>query len=174
MSLLQFEGYKFDPNGEYVRRWLPELARLPTEWIHHPWDAPESVLQAAGIELGSNYPLPIVEIDAAKERLEEALSQMWQLEAAARASIENGMEEGHGDSTDEFVPIAFPQAMQMEMEPNVSVRNNNPTITAIRRYEDQIVPSMSSSFFRTEDEEISVDIRNSVVDSRAEVPIISM
>ncbi|XP_049398749.1 cryptochrome-1-like [Solanum stenotomum] len=171
----QFEGYKFDPNGEYVRRWLPELVRLPTEWIHHPWDAPESVLQAAGIELGSNYPFPIVEIVAAKERLEEALSQMWQLEAAARSAIENGMEEGHGDSTDEFVPIAFPQAMHMEMEDNnVPVRNNNPTITAIRRYEDQIVPSMSSSFFRNEDEETSVDIRNSVVDSRAEVPIISM
>lgn len=171
MSLLQFEGYKFDPKGEYVRRWLPELARLPTEWIHHPWDAPEPVLQAAGIELGYNYPLPIVEIDAAKERLEDALSQMWQREAATRASIENGMEEGHGDSTD-FVPIAFPQTMQMEMVPETA--RNNTTRNAIRCYDDQIVPSMSSSFFRTEDEESSVDIRNSVVESRAEVPIMLM
>lgn len=130
---------------------------MPTEWIHHPWDAPQSVLQAAGIELGSNYPLPIIEIDAAKDRLEEALSQMWQLEEAARSAIENGIEEGRGDSTDEFVPIAFPQAMQMEMEPDVPVRNNNPTITnTVRCYEDQIVPSMPSSFFRTEDEETSV------------------
>ncbi|KAE8666805.1 Cryptochrome-1 [Hibiscus syriacus] len=92
-----FEGYKFDPHGEYVRRWLPELARLPTDWIHHPWNAPECVLQAAGIELGSNYPLPIVGIDAAKDRLQEALSEMWQLEAASRAAIENGTEEGLGD-----------------------------------------------------------------------------
>ncbi|KAE8697790.1 hypothetical protein F3Y22_tig00110610pilonHSYRG00386 [Hibiscus syriacus] len=55
-----FEGYKFDSHGEYVRRWLPELARLPADWIHRPWNARESVLQAAGIELRSNYPLPIV------------------------------------------------------------------------------------------------------------------
>ncbi|KAK6130739.1 hypothetical protein DH2020_035527 [Rehmannia glutinosa] len=96
----QFEGYEFDPNGEYVRRWLPELARLPTEWIHHPWNAPESVLEAAGIELGSNYPLPLVEIDAAKARLQEALSQMWQHETASRAAVENGMEEGLGDSSE--------------------------------------------------------------------------
>ncbi|MCD7455476.1 Cryptochrome-1 [Datura stramonium] len=162
----QFVGYKCDPHGEYVRRWLPELARLPTEWIHHPWNAPESVLEAAGVELGSNYPLPIVEIDSAKVRLEQALSQMWQNEAAARAAIENGMEEGHGDSADS--PIAFPQAMQMEMD-REPIRNN-PVVVTVRRYEDQMVPSMTSSLFRAEDEENSVDIRNSVVDNRAEVP----
>ncbi|KAG0448714.1 hypothetical protein HPP92_027684 [Vanilla planifolia] len=75
----QFEGYKFDPHGEYVRRWLPELSRLPTEWIHHPWDAPESVLQAAGVELGSNYPFPIVHLSAAKQRLQEALAENGRL-----------------------------------------------------------------------------------------------
>ncbi|KAK9270060.1 hypothetical protein L1049_025633 [Liquidambar formosana] len=137
----QFEGYKFDPNGEYVRRWLPELARLPTEWIHHPWNAPESVLQAAGIELGSNYPLPIVEIDAAKTRLQKALSEMWQREAASRAAMENETEEGLGDST-ETAPIAFPQDIQME-ENHEPVRNNPNTVT--RRYEVQMVPTMTSS-----------------------------
>ncbi|KAI3465156.1 hypothetical protein Pfo_021819 [Paulownia fortunei] len=162
----QFEGYKFDPNGEYVRRWLPELARLPTEWIHHPWNAPESVLQAAGIELGYNYPLPIVEIHAAKARLQEALSQTWQHEAASRAAMENGMEEGLGDSS-ESTPLAFPPDTQMEMD-NEPIRNN-PTTTGIRRYEDQMVPSMTSSFVRVEDEEASIDLRHSA-DSRAEVP----
>ncbi|KAI4307395.1 hypothetical protein L6164_030592 [Bauhinia variegata] len=163
----QFEGYKFDPNGEYVRRWLPELARLPTEWIHHPWNAPESVLQAAGIELGSNYPLPIVGIDTAKARLQEALSQMWQQEAASRAAIENGTEEGLGDSS-ESAPYTFPQDIQMEenLEP---VRNNPPS--APRRYEDQMVPSITSSLLRIEEEETSSDLRNSAADSRAEVPI---
>ena len=39
-------GYKYDPDGEYVRRWVPELTRLPTEWIHHPWDAPPHVRMA--------------------------------------------------------------------------------------------------------------------------------
>nr|XP_027187642.1 cryptochrome-1 isoform X3 [Cicer arietinum] len=161
----QFEGYKCDPNGEYVRRWLPELARLPTEWIHHPWNAPESVLQAAGIELGSNYPLPIVEIDAATVRLEEALIQMWQLEAASRAAAENGTEEGLGDSS-ESTPIAFPQDIQME-EIHEPVRNNPPHGT--RRYEDQMVPSITSSRVRMEEEETS-SVRNSGEDSRAEVP----
>ncbi|KAJ6735695.1 CRYPTOCHROME [Salix viminalis] len=161
----QFEGYKFDPNGEYVRRWLPELARLPTEWIHHPWNAPESVLQAAGIELGSNYPLPIVGIDAAKVRLEEALSEMWQHEAASRAAIENGTEEGLGDSSESAL-IAFPEDIHME-ENHEPVRNNHPATN--RHHEDQMVPSMTSSFLRIEDE-TSSDVRNYTGDGRAEVP----
>lgn len=164
----QFEGYKCDPNGEYVRRWLPELARLPTEWIHHPYNASESVLQAAGIELGSNYPLPIVEIDAAKERLEEALIQMWQQEAASRAAMENGTEEGLGDSSESTTPIDFPQDIQME-ERHEPVRNNPHHGT--RRYEDQMVPSITSSHVRVGEEEISSDLRNSAENSsRAEVP----
>ncbi|GAB4861222.1 Cryptochrome-1 [Ancistrocladus abbreviatus] len=162
----QFEGYKFDPNGEYVRRWLPELARLPTEWIHHPWDAPESVLQAAGVELGSNYPLPIVEIEEAKARLLEALSQMWQQEAASGAAIENGTEEGLGDSS-ESAPIAFPQDLQMDVD-HEPLRNNQTTMN--RRYEDQMVPSITSSLIRFEDDEITSDVRNSVDTGRAEVP----
>ncbi|KAI3513688.1 hypothetical protein L1887_21027 [Cichorium endivia] len=164
----QFEGYKFDPNGEYVRRWLPELARLPTEWIHHPWDAPEYVLQAAGIELGSNYPLPIVKLDAAKARLQEALTQMWQHEASSRAILENGIEEGLGDSS-EAAPIAFPQDMDMEMDDNTL--RTNPTTTTIRHYEDQMVPSMTTSLFRGGEEESSSEIGNLGEDSRAEVPI---
>ncbi|KAJ9560389.1 hypothetical protein OSB04_005549 [Centaurea solstitialis] len=163
----QFEGYKFDPNGEYVRRWLPELARLPTEWIHHPWDAPEYVLQAAGIELGSNYPLPIVKMDAAKSRLQEALTQMWQHEAASRAILENGIEEGLGDSSED-APIAFPQDMEMEMDE--TTLRTNPTTTTIRHYEDQMVPSMTTSLVRGGGEESSSDLANLAEDSRAEVP----
>lgn len=161
----QFEGYKFDPYGEYVRRWLPELARLPTEWIHHPWDAPESVLQAAGIELGSNYPLPIVELDEAKSRLQDALSEMWELEAASRAEIENGMEEGLGDSSDE-PPIAFPQELQ-HME--VDRATIHTPATAGRRRADQMVPSITSSLVRAETEtELSAAFESEV--SRPEVP----
>ncbi|KAL6542845.1 Cryptochrome-1 [Orobanche hederae] len=145
-------GYKFDPNGEFVPRWLPELARLPTEWIHHPWNAPPSVLQAAGIELGSNYPLPIVGIDAAKARLHEALAQMWQHEAASRAVIENGTEEGLGDSSESPPPppIAFPHDMEEDHAADI---RNNPATTTIRHYEDQMVPSMTTSLVRVEEEE---------------------
>lgn len=124
------------------------------------------MLQAAGIELGSNYPLPIVGIEAARGRLDEALSEMWQQEAASRAAIENGTEEGLGDSS-ESAPIAFPRDTQMEEIPEPS-RNNLPTTA--RHYEDQMVPSMTSSLVRVEEEESSLDLRNSVEDSRAEVP----
>ncbi|OVA02412.1 Cryptochrome/DNA photolyase [Macleaya cordata] len=97
----QVQGCKFDPEGEYVRHWLPELVRMPTEWIHHPWDAPPIVLRAAGVELGLNYPKPIIDIDLARERLADALSAMWEAEVAARAANANGTEEVVVDNLDQ-------------------------------------------------------------------------
>ena len=55
------QGEKFDAAGDYVRRWVPELAGLPTRWIHQPWKAPAQVLAGAGVVLGTSYPRPIVE-----------------------------------------------------------------------------------------------------------------
>ncbi len=55
------QGAKFDPEGAYVRRWVPELAKLPTEFIHCPWEAPLHVLAEAGVTLGSEYPQPVVD-----------------------------------------------------------------------------------------------------------------
>ncbi|KAJ7543971.1 hypothetical protein O6H91_09G060400 [Diphasiastrum complanatum] len=93
----QMEGYDLDPEGEYVRKWLPELSRLPTDWVHHPWDAPPGVLQAAGVELGCNYPRPIVEFAAARDRLQRGLTEMWRREAALIIDpTENGLEAGLG------------------------------------------------------------------------------
>ncbi|MCB4823913.1 cryptochrome/photolyase family protein [Roseicella aerolata] len=54
------QGEKFDPAGRYVRRFLPELARLPDRWLHRPWEAPEAVLRGAGVTLGRDYPRPVV------------------------------------------------------------------------------------------------------------------
>jgi len=55
------QGEKFDAEGEYVRRWIPELAEMPAKWVHKPWEAPTNVLTEAGVELGKNYPRPIVD-----------------------------------------------------------------------------------------------------------------
>jgi deoxyribodipyrimidine photo-lyase len=62
------QGQKFDPDGAYVRRWVPELERLPTRYIHEPWSAPPAVLEQAGVRLGQDYPSPIVEHRAARQR----------------------------------------------------------------------------------------------------------
>ena len=62
------QGEKFDPEGAYVRRWLTEIAALPDSYLHKPWQAPEAVLREAGIELGADYPHPIVDHAAARTR----------------------------------------------------------------------------------------------------------
>jgi len=61
------QGVKFDPHGDYVRRWCPELAQLPAEWVHQPHRAPPAILRAAGVELGRTYPEPIVNHAVARE-----------------------------------------------------------------------------------------------------------
>jgi deoxyribodipyrimidine photo-lyase len=62
------QGEKFDPDGAYVRRFVPELARLPARVIHKPWTADAATLRAAGVTLGATYPRPIVDHAAARER----------------------------------------------------------------------------------------------------------
>ncbi len=62
------QGERFDPEGKYVRRWLPALAKLPHRYIHRPWTAPPQVLASAGVTLGKNYPSPLVEHSFARER----------------------------------------------------------------------------------------------------------
>jgi deoxyribodipyrimidine photo-lyase len=70
------QGAKFDPHGDYVRRWCPELAKLPTEWLHQPWAAPASTLVDAGIKLGRDYPEPIVALGAARKFALEAFAKI--------------------------------------------------------------------------------------------------
>ena len=61
------QGEKFDPEGAYVRRWVPELATLPSKWIHKPWQAPPESLEKAGVKLGSTYSAPIVDHAQARD-----------------------------------------------------------------------------------------------------------
>ncbi|WP_439624977.1 cryptochrome/photolyase family protein [Shinella sp.] len=62
------QGEKFDADGTYVRTFVPELEKLDSAWIHKPFDAPDSALKKAGVELGKTYPKPIVDHGKARER----------------------------------------------------------------------------------------------------------
>ena len=79
------QGKTFDPEGSYVRRWVPELAGLDSALIHEPWRATPLELASAGIELGVTYPAPLVDHRAGRER---ALSAYAKLRAAqARTAL---------------------------------------------------------------------------------------
>lgn len=67
------QGRKFDADGRYVRRWVPELRGVPDRWLHAPWTAPPEILRDAGIRLGRDYPRPIVDHDLARKRALDAL-----------------------------------------------------------------------------------------------------
>lgn len=66
------QSERHDPEGTYIRRWIPELRDLPTKHLHAPWKAPREVLRDAGVTLGGSYPEPIVDHSDARDRaLEE-------------------------------------------------------------------------------------------------------
>ena len=70
------QGEKFDKTGAYVRRWVPELDRLPDKWVHQPWAAPAEALAAAGVRLGDTYPRPLVDLKASRQRALEAWARI--------------------------------------------------------------------------------------------------
>lgn len=65
------QGDRFDPDGLYVRRWIPRLERLPNRYLHRPWEAPDKVLREAGVRLGQDYPYPVVDHSRARDRFLE-------------------------------------------------------------------------------------------------------
>ena len=70
------QGERFDKQGEYVRRWVPELAELPNKHLQEPWAAPEAVLAKAGVKLGTTYPKPLVDLKASRREALEAFEQV--------------------------------------------------------------------------------------------------
>lgn len=70
------QGERFDADGDYVRRWVPELAGLPNEFIQRPFDAPEHVLRTAGVVLGATYPHPIVDLKITRQRALDVLKAL--------------------------------------------------------------------------------------------------
>jgi deoxyribodipyrimidine photo-lyase len=70
------QATRFDPEALYIRQWVPELARLPTAWVHEPWNAPPEALRAAGVQLGHDYPHRLVDHGVARERALKALATL--------------------------------------------------------------------------------------------------
>ncbi|SDE02915.1 cryptochrome/photolyase family protein [Kordiimonas lacus] len=70
------QGEKFDPDGDYIRTYVPELADMPNDYIHKPFEAPEGVLKMAGVSLGATYPEPVLDRKACRERALAALQSI--------------------------------------------------------------------------------------------------
>ena len=70
------QGAKFDPDGEYVRTWVPEIAKLPDDVLHEPWNASDEVLAGADVVLGETYPKPIVDHKTGRERALDAYAKL--------------------------------------------------------------------------------------------------
>ncbi|MFN8770124.1 MAG: cryptochrome/photolyase family protein [Neisseriaceae bacterium] len=70
------QGQKFDPDGEYIRHYVPELKNLPNQYLFSPWEAPQMILNAAGVELGVNYPKPIVNLSLSRELAIKAFASL--------------------------------------------------------------------------------------------------
>ena len=74
------QSKKFDPEGSYIRRWVPELARLPDRFIHQPGTADPDTLTRAGVRLGTDYPYPMVDHQQARQHALDAFQQLKQSE----------------------------------------------------------------------------------------------
>ena len=70
------QAEKFDPTGDYIRNYLPEIAKLPTKYLFKPWQAPKEILEQADIQLGVNYPRPIVDLSLSRQNALNAYQQL--------------------------------------------------------------------------------------------------
>ncbi len=68
------QGSRFDPEGLYIKKFVPELKDLPIKYLYSPWDAPIEILETANITLGKEYPNPIVDLRDSRDRALEAFS----------------------------------------------------------------------------------------------------
>jgi len=70
------QGQKFDPDGSYTKRFVPELKSMPNKYLFNPWEAPDAILQKADVLLGKDYPMPIVNLKLSRLRALEAFMSM--------------------------------------------------------------------------------------------------
>ncbi len=67
---------KFDPDGNYTKKYVPELRNLDIKYLFNPWEADFDKLQNAGITLGKNYPKPIVDLKSSRNKALEIFSKL--------------------------------------------------------------------------------------------------
>jgi deoxyribodipyrimidine photo-lyase len=72
------QGEKFDKDGKYIRRFVPELTKMPDKFLHTPWEAPQNIQDYTHIQIGKDYPKPIVDLKSSRERALNALSSISQ------------------------------------------------------------------------------------------------
>ncbi len=70
------QGEKFDPEGIYTKRFIPELNNMPINYLFRPWESPERILKEAGVMLGVNYPTPIVEVALSRKHALNAFASL--------------------------------------------------------------------------------------------------
>ncbi|KAM7277733.1 hypothetical protein ACFE04_004867 [Oxalis oulophora] len=146
----QIQGSKFDPEGEYIRQWLPELARMPTTWIHHPWEAPLNVLKFAGVELGLNYPKPIIDLDIARERLREAIFIMWEKEASGKDTSSNGESEIVVDNSECITASVLPE------NPCPTYSENDQRVPSYQNLKNAAVSRKRAKCIKEEPEKVNI------------------
>ncbi|XP_025420406.1 cryptochrome-1-like isoform X2 [Sipha flava] len=83
-------GRKIDPNGDFIRRYIPALKNMPTQYTHEPWLAPESVQIAANCIIGIDYPLPIINHELASKINFERMKLAYQELSFGQPRLENG------------------------------------------------------------------------------------
>lgn len=83
------QGQKFDPDGDYIRHYIPELSALDKKYIHAPWMAPKSILNHAGITLGKEYPLPIIDLKNSRTEALRAYNVVKSANAPAKVEYLN-------------------------------------------------------------------------------------
>ncbi|GIL80098.1 hypothetical protein Vretimale_12925 [Volvox reticuliferus] len=97
-------GKKYDPDGKFIRKFLPVLKNMPSKYIYEPWTAPPEVQRRAGCIIGRDYPTPIVDHPVASKR------NIARMAAAYRANKSAADTDGGGDGNDEYGPTSMAAA----------------------------------------------------------------